>query len=327
MSKDNSKCIVCNSNGAYFERVSNYNLYLFECENCGRFIISPNKKNINKDIYAHFLYHNDRNTLPLDENYCLYFIGEKTTYDILLNDYPFSLLLSDELIGAWYPKNLPEKSDYILTALEKNTEYHGQFLNINRENIISLFFIDRFSDVNDLPENEISIQIKYMSDYMTSQNLLKIGHGCIAILPEGWNRITELHKNDTNNKQAFIAMSFSPDMKNIQNKIEEGIIAAGYFPLAMNEYEHNKQVVPEILYQIKRSKFLIAEFSTYNNGAYYEAGYAAGLGKEVIHICNKKKFKKKGHFDIKQKLSILYENEEEIPAALQKRIEATIGRG
>jgi nucleoside 2-deoxyribosyltransferase len=138
--------------------------------------------------------------------------------------------------------------------------------------------------------------------------------------------VYELQKNQINSKQVFVAMSFSENMKEVQEKIEEGIRQAGYIPHVMNKSEHNNQIVPEILYQIKQSKFIVAEFSTNNNGAYYEAGYAAGLGKEVIHICNNDKFKEEGHFDIKQKSTVLWETVDDIQDALFRRIEATIGK-
>ena len=59
---------------------------------------------------------------------------------------------------------------------------------------------------------------------------------------------------------------------------------------------------------------------------YLLAGYAAGLGKEVIHICNNDKFKEEGHFDIKQKSTVLWETVDDIQDALFRRIEATIGK-
>ena len=58
-----------------------------------------------------------------------------------------------------------------------------------------------------------------------------------------------------------------------------------------------------------------------NNGAYFEEGYAMGLGKKVIQLC------KKGvelHFDIAQINTIMWEDEKDIPLRLKNRIEATI---
>ena len=58
-----------------------------------------------------------------------------------------------------------------------------------------------------------------------------------------------------------------------------------------------------------------------NNGAYFEEGYAMGLGKPVIQLC---KQGVKLHFDIAQKNTIMWAAEDDIPELLQKRIAATI---
>jgi len=41
--------------------------------------------------------------------------------------------------------------------------------------------------------------------------------------------------------------------------------------------------------EIRRCRFLIADLSDDNAGAYWEAGFAEGLGKPVIYICSAKK--------------------------------------
>ena len=50
--------------------------------------------------------------------------------------------------------------------------------------------------------------------------------------------------------------------------------------------------------QIRDAKFVITDLTHDNLGAYWGAGYAEGLGKLVIYICEKKKFEDKStHFD------------------------------
>lgn len=46
--------------------------------------------------------------------------------------------------------------------------------------------------------------------------------------------------------------------------------------------------------EIRRCRFLIADLSDDNAGAYWEAGLAEGLGKDVIYICREGR---KTHFD------------------------------
>ena len=92
----------------------------------------------------------------------------------------------------------------------------------------------------------------------------------------------------------------------------------------MDEIEHNHQIVPEMLYEIRQARFVIAELTGHNNGAYYEAGYALGLGKDVIHVCKSEQFGTDGHFDVKQVNTVLWDNETELAEKLAKRIKATI---
>ncbi len=99
--------------------------------------------------------------------------------------------------------------------------------------------------------------------------------------------------------------------------------------LVIDEKEHNNQIVPEILYEISRSKFVVVDITVPNYGAYYEAGYAQALGKEVIVCCKDSSFrskskKKKPHFDIDQKSMIVWKDEEELIDRLKRRIEATV---
>ncbi len=55
---------------------------------------------------------------------------------------------------------------------------------------------------------------------------------------------------------------------------------------------------------------MIAELSHDNSGAYWEAGYAEGLGKPVIYICEQKKFDEKGtHFDTNHCTTVFWDRD------------------
>ena len=75
--------------------------------------------------------------------------------------------------------------------------------------------------------------------------------------------------------------------------------------------------------QIRNSRFLLADI-TYNNlGAYWEAGYAEGLGKPVIYLCERKKFDEtKTHFDTNHHTTIIYDKDDLEKA--EKDLKATI---
>ncbi len=58
---------------------------------------------------------------------------------------------------------------------------------------------------------------------------------------------------------------------------------------------------------IRGALFLIADLTHDNHGAYWEAGYAEGLGKTVIYTCEEKKFRsRKTHFNTEHCLTVLW---------------------
>lgn len=89
-------------------------------------------------------------------------------------------------------------------------------------------------------------------------------------------------------------MSFK-DTEKLREAIREGIHSAGYIAIFIDEVQHNELITPELLKHIRDSKFVVVDLTHKNNGAYFEEGYAMGLGKPVIQLC------KQGtqlHFDI-----------------------------
>jgi nucleoside 2-deoxyribosyltransferase len=59
--------------------------------------------------------------------------------------------------------------------------------------------------------------------------------------------------------------------------------------------------------QIRDAAFVIVDLTHDNSGAYWEAGYAEGLGKPVIYICERSKFDEaKTHFDTNHCTTVLW---------------------
>lgn len=89
---------------------------------------------------------------------------------------------------------------------------------------------------------------------------------------------------------------------------------------------------------IRESRFLILEITDPNYGAYYEAGYALGLGKEVIICCKEEISTKKyetdeeqkyqkylqPHFDIAQKQILFWKDYKDLTLKLAEWIKAII---
>ena len=150
-----------------------------------------------------------------------------------------------------------------------------------------------------------------------------------SITVKGWEKISQLRQLNEVTKQGFIAMSFDPQVKYIEDCFKKAISEAGYKPQIIKDKEHNNYIMPEIFYEIKQSRFVVVDITKPNYGAYYEAGYAQALGKEVIVCCKQEVFDNsdtRPHFDIAQKSMIIWKDEEDLVVRLKNRIIATVNQ-
>jgi hypothetical protein len=147
-----------------------------------------------------------------------------------------------------------------------------------------------------------------------------------CVTASGWFEIGERNKSGADSNNAFIAMSFSADRSAIGPAITSGIEKSGHNAIRMDRVEHSNRIDDEIIAQLRRSKFLVADLTEQNNGAYFEAGFMLGLGRTVIWICDKSDLQNV-HFDTRQYNIIDYAGPEDLESRLRYRIEAIVGRG
>lgn len=301
-----------------------------------------------------------------DEIYCqhydLHFYMHRTISkqtDIVLYNRIINLILEHLIryrfyvmnakIRPWHFYYAPDESEsrfsspeYVNLAM-KLQEYPVQAIDVAHRTLLNLSV--RFPDYSQ------NIQLDHTRDFRLgfSYNKAPDGLNRVAILPLmedlgyiktpnqknkvhiitalGWQKIDELRKQEQTIQQGFIAMSFHEEANPIRKAFCEAIKQAGYAPMILDEKEHNNQIVPEIFYEIRRSKFVVVDVTYPNYGAYYEAGYAQALDKPVIICCQKQVYEnpaKRPHFDIAQQPIIVWENDTELIHRLKNRIEATV---
>jgi nucleoside 2-deoxyribosyltransferase len=231
-----------------------------------------------------------------------------------------------------YPRTLDEKLDRILLYLSEINPNIGDYIDAYSLTD-QLLFCNTSSIVHQIDDRiaESGFELETTVEFMKELEYIE-GHinSEFRITRKGWLRIEELLRERASINQGFIAMSFADETKPQSEAIKKAIDECGYSALRMDESEHNNQIVPELFFQIERSKFLVIDVTVPNYGAYYEAGYALALKKEVIVCCSKEKHDSKDeedrpHFDIAQKAMVVWESPEELVEKLKKRIEATVG--
>lgn len=196
-----------------------------------------------------------------------------------------------------------------------------------------------------------------------NQDLLKAAGGCCIdtdllelqrhTVDQGWTKSRDPSQSDTSpyqinlparvyveeqlckrgqGRQGFVAMWFDPSMDEVYSSgIKPAIEAAGYEARRIDQQEFVGGVVDEIVAEIRKSRFVVADFTTTleagdRGGVYYEAGFALGLGIPVIHTCHED-CTKPVHFDTSHLNHLFWKDPENLRCRLRKRIEAVLGSG
>ncbi len=241
--------------------------------------------------------------------------------------------LEDEYVNVYllmqeYPADVAARIDRILLNLAQDYPLLSEKFTLKR----CMEKFRRFYCESKAPETEIRSILSMLSDLGNVKCHSEIttydDEGPkYSITAQGWKKVSQLRKANEVKKQGFIAMSFDPSIRFIEDCFKMAISAAGYTPQIIKEKEHNNYIMPEIFYEIRQSKFVVVDVTLPNYGAYYEAGYALALGKEVIFCCEEKVFKNekmKPHFDVIQKSMIVWKDKEDLVERLKNRITATV---
>ena len=150
-----------------------------------------------------------------------------------------------------------------------------------------------------------------------------------VISPKGHAYLEKLRTANADSQIGFCAMWFDDSVTRLWSEgISKAIENARYEPKRIDKHQHNNKIDDEIIAMIRRSRFVVADFTGQRGGVYFEAGFALGLNIPVIWTCRADELKNV-HFDNRQYNFVVWKIEE-LPAfieSLQNRIEATLGRG
>jgi hypothetical protein len=177
-------------------------------------------------------------------------------------------------------------------------------------------------------------EVDFLLEMLVADGAIKRSGGgsetSLIVLPKGYTRFAQNNSQATND-QAFVAMWFDPSVNSAyENGIEVAVRDCGYSPMRIDRKEHLNKIDDEIVAEIKRSKFVVADFTSEpdkpRGGVYFEAGYAMGMGIPVVWTCREDLIGQV-HFDTRQFNHIVWKDPAELAEKLKNRILATIGQG
>jgi hypothetical protein len=180
--------------------------------------------------------------------------------------------------------------------------------------------------------------VGHVAHYLEAEGILHVklpqparGHGVrgpqyVNLTPRGVMQAEGLVRAHTASIQGFVAMWFKEEMAEAWEKgFTRAIEAAGYKPLRIDNKEHANKICDEIVAEIRKSRFVVADFTGHRGGVYFEAGYALGRDIPVVWTCRRNDLENL-HFDIRQYNCIDWDTPEELAGRLRVRIEAIIGQ-
>jgi hypothetical protein len=297
---DSANCPLCRSTATSQPRTGDWLDY--SCPRCGNYIIVDTAEQLLRDQ-------------PLQSPGAVSgWIRRQNSKGVTPN------IRSDDVprLRALTKPSFRERAEQYLIAVARETSRLNQEFKPLATELIGVSYSDDDEDLN--------VILWYLMEerLITGQTTIR---GVCNLTPKGYITADELRARRPAATQAFVAMWFSEEMRQVYDRgFEPGIRNAGFEPMLLLNKEHANKIDDEIIAEIRRSAFLVADFTGHRQNVYLETGFALGLGLQVIWTCHKKDAGEL-HFDIRQYNYIDWENEAELARRLQSRIEALFGRG
>jgi hypothetical protein len=156
--------------------------------------------------------------------------------------------------------------------------------------------------------------IFWVLNYLAEEGLLEAEYHTTTIFVRltmpGWERFADLQKVSSTSRTAFMAMKFGdPDLNKVVAECFKPAVARTAFELRLlTDQQPAGLIDDQIRASILSARFVVADLTHANPGAYWEAGFAEGLGIPVIYTCERSRWdESKTHFDTNHMVTIVWD--------------------
>lgn len=149
----------------------------------------------------------------------------------------------------------------------------------------------------------------------------------ITLTLDGWQEYERAKRGAFMGNYGFVALQFNdPELDELVVTTKAKVLEhMGYDLIDMRDVEQAGIIDNIMRVKIAQAAFVLADLTHENPGAYWEAGYAEGLGKPVVYICKKDVFDNAGtHFDTNHCTTIPWSSDD--PGGFCRRLIATLRR-
>lgn len=285
----------------------------FDCPRCGQFALSRTAvddlpETLRRDPDA-----------PAKLSHSLRRASDAATHDF------FSTYTIEEVLKRPLPRP-KEQADLLIRWLARNAPGPGELLEIAPESHAGVIGTKSAAGL------ALVLDHLFATGLVTGHQLRAIGvqgQAQATLSFAGWEYYEQLAKGSAVYRKAFMAMKFGdPALERMLTEVFRPAAAkAGFDLFKLDDVPKAGLIDDRLRVEIQASDFVVADLSHDNLGAYWEAGYAEGLGKPVIYTCEQTKFDAtKTHFDTNHHLTIVWDaaRPDEAGNALKATIRATL---
>lgn len=311
-----NSCPICNNTTATLRHTGSVDGVAVECPRCGKYRMSGT-------MLAGTSQLSDEERFRISSYTRERTLHGRPTPTILSSGSPMRRVADGYTIG-WdgivasgdFPRTISERLDRTLLNFARVVPEPGIWLELNRD-------VDSV-----LSYSKNNVVWEYTLAQLYDDRLIERDGMRVRLTVKGWNRVAEIERGAVAQqyKQAFVAMWFDPSLDKawadgFKPGIEDGTDTKA---LRVDLKEHNEKICDVLIAEIRKSRFLIADFTGSRGGVYFEAGFAKGLGIPVIFTCQKGEWEKQLHFDTRQYNHIIWDTPADLKLRLSNRIAATV---
>ncbi len=304
------QCLICSS--ALKNSHAQGNRYFFECPRCGSYSMSST---VQATITGHLEKVSEG---PARLSHALYRMTKQQQWALLTSEVLQNILDNTEL-----PRPQEQLENLILWLGESQPNM-GASVRVEDYAIAAVGAVDERSLGFLLNQAKDAGLLSGGCAYSIDKSIVFYAQ---QLTFSGWQLFEELKRGRSTSRIAFMAMQFG-DMELDQiykDHFKIGVAATGFDLKRVDEGQPAGLIDDRLRVEIRQCRFLIADLTHQNRGAYWEAGFAEGLGKPVIYTCRKDVFENKDigtHFDTNHHLTVIWEPSNPVDAV--ERLKATI---
>jgi hypothetical protein len=316
-------CLICGRKGIAFNSDAGYRVS--DCPRCGLWLAVPAEPGAG-DALTNRLNHPDSKVVTRRRARLSHLVRQQQRPVWTPIGVPIAQL------GAWdIDKPLPspsQQADNLLLWMGDHQESYSDSLNIDARNASQIAaWVGAPLAMTDL--DVVLWLVDAVPELFLERALLLGGAAHASLTLAGWERIEALRNEVRDNRRAFMAMKFDdPALDSVlANCFKPAVAAAGFDLATVLEDQPAGLIDDQMRVAIRTSRFVISDLTHGSHGAYWEAGFAEGLGRPVIYTCRKAEWEaQRSHFDTNHLSTIVWDAENLPDAAtrLTAMIRATL---